>query len=123
MKLKFGFFLFAAILTGFAAGQTSKTTVSHGTSSKPDPALKPLTPKSAMQPGSRSSAVPPSVPSGSHKADVELSHLEQQNVKAVSSKSSNKVIAKAPAVKSSASNSKTGSGINASYRKPQTPQK
>jgi hypothetical protein len=102
-------------LIGLATAQETQV---HSASAKstPDPlqaATKPLSPKSAMPaPRKPAPAIPPK--SGTNTT-AELTHLEQQNVKAGGPKS-NAAPAKAAPLKSA--DSSAGNGINFKYQKP-----
>jgi hypothetical protein len=98
------------------AQETQAHSTSASAKSTPDPlqaATKPLSPKSAMPaPRKPAPAIPPK---GGTNTTAELTHLEQQNVKAGGPKS-NAAPAKAAPLKSA--DSSAGNGINFKYEKP-----
>ena len=106
-----------SFLVAVGAAQTSKTSSSSGHSSSSNAALKPLTPKSAMATGHKSSATLP-VANSTHKTSTDLTRIEHENVKATSSEKSSSSASKAPVAKPGQSVKNSGSGINASYQKP-----
>ncbi len=126
MKCKVVFwFVTGVALIGLAAAQSSKVG-SSSAESGPDPlqtATKPLTPKSAIAPHSKSSAGVRNASTNTQKTNAELTRLERQSVKAGGSKNGSTGAAKAPPVKSANTSSGSGSGINASYQKPHVPHK
>jgi|SRR5271165_3254600 len=122
MKMKRGIvslFVSVAALATLAIAQTAQVS-SSSAKTGPDPlktATKPLTPKSAMPPQHKSTAVVPATATSSQKSSAELNRLERQNVKDTSSKSGGTASAKSPSVKS---NEAAGgnSGIDFKYHKP-----
>ena len=102
-----------------SAAQNSKTSSSsgHSASSSSNAALKPLTPKSAMATGHKSSATLP-VANSTHKTSTDLTRIEHENAKATSSEKTGSTTSKTAAVKPVQSTKNSGSGINASYQKP-----
>jgi hypothetical protein len=118
-------FVTMAAFVGLAAAQNSKVGLSSTPTAK-DPlktATKPLTPKSAIQPHSKSSAPLPNASANSRKTDAELTRLEHQSVKASGPKSGNTAAAKSAPVKPISPPATSGSGINATYQKPRVPQR
>ncbi|MGA9393401.1 MAG: hypothetical protein WBV69_23430 [Candidatus Sulfotelmatobacter sp.] len=82
-----------------------------------NPAIKPLTPKSAMPAHRKSSIGVPNASKSGSSTNAELSRLERTSIKPVASNSGGSgalksVPAKQPPVRSA------GSGINATYHKP-----
>jgi hypothetical protein len=116
-----GLFLTVAIWTCIATAQSSPAGPSSPKAA-PDPlqsATKPLTPKSAMPAHRKSSTVAPNPAASGKNTTAELTRLEQQNIKAGSSSSSNKASAKSTALPKPASTSAgNGQGINFKYQKP-----
>jgi hypothetical protein len=105
-------------LSSVTMAQSSRTT-SSSTKSTPDPieaANKPLTPKSAMPAQHKSSIVPPPSKNGSNTT-AELTHLEQQNIKASTAKSGASGPVKGTS-KSTSTSAASHSGINFKYQKP-----
>jgi len=74
-----------------------------------------------MPPKHKSSGAVPSPPKSSQNTTKELTRLEQQDIKAPTKKNSSAQPAKSTSVKSPAASSGNGSGINATYQKPQVP--
>ena len=109
---------------GLAAAQNSKVGLSSTPSGK-DPlktVTKPLTPKSAIQPHSKSSVPLPNASANSRKTNAELTRLEHQSVKASGPKSGNPAAAKGvPVNPVSPPAATSGSGINSTYQKPRVP--
>jgi hypothetical protein len=107
-----------SFLTAVGATQNSKTSSAsgHSTSTSSNAALKPLTPKSAMTAGHKSSATLPGENS-THKTSTDLARIEHENVKATNSQKASSGPSKAT-VKPVQTTKNSGSGINASYQKP-----
>jgi len=125
MKCRIRILVTVAALIGLATSQNAKVGLSSAASAQ-DPlktATKPLTPKSAIQPRSRSSAPLPNASTNSRKTNAELARLERQSTKTGGSKGGNTGAAKAASIKPLGNPSKSGSGINSSYQKPHIPQK
>jgi hypothetical protein len=126
MKRKIVFwFVAGAAVVGMATAQNPKVGASSSKAGT-DPlktATKPLTPKTAIAPRSKTSGSISTSSANSQRTNAELTRLERQSVKAGSSKGGNAGTAKAAPVKSAKTSSPSGSGINASYQKPHVPQK
>jgi|HubBroStandDraft_6_1064221.scaffolds.fasta_scaffold00039_47 hypothetical protein len=112
--------LFVAIAGGLCLATAQSSQVGSSSAKRgADPlqtATKPLTPKSAMPPQRKSPVVAPKASAGTAKTDLELTHLERQNIKAPSAKTSS--AAKGVSVPKSASPSAGSSGIDFKYQKP-----
>ena len=110
----------AGICLATAQNSTQKSQVgSTSAKSGADPlktATKPLTPKSAMPAPHKSSVAVPNTSKSGRNTTAELTHLEQQNTKAGSSKSTPP--AKVPPVKPADKSAGSDSGINFKYQKP-----
>jgi len=118
-------FVVASALIPVAAGQNSqvRSFPAKSASDAMNPAIKPLTPKSAMPAHRKSSiAVPKATKSGS-STSAELSRLERTSIKPVgSNRGSSGAMKSAPVkqapAKAAVAPSARGSGINATYQKP-----
>jgi hypothetical protein len=114
-------FLTVATCTFIATAQNSPAGSSPAKAT-PDPlqsATKPLTPKSAMPAKHKSSAAGPSAVATNKNTTAELTHLEQQNIKAGNSNSGNNRPAKSVTLPKPANTSAaSGPGIDFKYQKP-----
>lgn len=112
---------------GVATAQGSPKTSSSGKSAS-DPlqaATKPLTPKSETSSTRRRPPVGmPVATTKTSNRDAELNRLESQNIHSTGTKNAGSPRAtKVTPITSTATSSKAGSGINATYKAPATPKK
>jgi hypothetical protein len=99
-----------------ASAQTAGSTVPKAPRDPLQAVTKPLTPKSPISASGGGSPVVPKVVTGSKNTALELNRAEQEQI-AASAKPTRHAAYKIPAVKQEAS-PKSGSGINAVYKKP-----
>jgi hypothetical protein len=115
-------FVVASALISAAAGQNPqvRSFPAKSASDAMNPAIKPLTPKSAMPAHRKSSIGVPNATKGGPSSRAELSRLERTSIKPVRSNSGamkSAPVKQAPA-KAAGAPSARGSGINATYQKP-----
>jgi hypothetical protein len=96
----------------------SSSAAAKAEANSPQGATKPLTPKSAMPPARKSSAVVPHPSTSGPKTTAELSRLERQNIKTASPKKPAKSASLPKPAGTAGTSNTSGSGINFTYQKP-----
>jgi hypothetical protein len=108
----------ASALISVAAAQNSQAPLFPAKSGADamNPAIKPLTPKSAMPPHRKSSIGVPNASKSGSSTSAELSRLERTSVKTAANSGGSGALKSVPAKQGPAKSA--GSGINATYHKP-----